>query len=134
MSTSTGFHLALLGGLRRSGAWRVKARLIILAVIGGADLDFVQASFEAPETTLIKVSIIGGLSLRVPDDVRVEVLGLGVFSTAKLDPGPPAAEARAVLKVRAFGVLGGVKLDRIERPHDGSAGGSASPSPANSPD
>jgi hypothetical protein len=110
-SSPTGIHLALLGGLRRTGAWRARARLIVVAIIGGADLDLVETTFDDRETTIVKVSIIGGLSLRVPADIRVEGFGLSLFSAGTVGSGPAAADARIVVKVRALGVLGGVKVE-----------------------
>src|SRR4051794_20072921 len=54
------WHVTPLGGMRRSGAWRMPATTIAITLIGGADLDLRAAELDAPVVTLTKVSLIGG--------------------------------------------------------------------------
>jgi hypothetical protein len=64
LSTAVGgtqWHVTPLGGLRRTGAWRVAPRTVAVTLIGGTDLDLGEAQFAAPAVTLTKVSLIGGV-------------------------------------------------------------------------
>jgi hypothetical protein len=107
MSSSTTTHLALLGGIERRGSWTPAPRILHAALVGGADLDLREADLP-PETTLVAVSVIGGVHVRVPPGVRVEVSGLRHAT----HPGAPDATGERVLRIRSFTLLGGVKVER----------------------
>jgi hypothetical protein len=108
MSSSTTTHVALLGGIERRGRWAPAPRILHAALIGGADLDLTEAE-PASETTLVAVSLIGGVHVTVPPDVRVEVSGLRHATHAA--SGAAAAGGR-VLRIRSFTLLGGVRVER----------------------
>ncbi|RKS80272.1 hypothetical protein CLV35_0698 [Motilibacter peucedani] len=112
MSTtgSTSRHLALLGGLRRSGTWEVPPRLQVFAAVGGADLDLTQATLP-PVTEITKISLVGGLRVRVPAHVRVEVEGFSLVGPRPSSPvGPAAGPDVPVVRLRAYGAFGGVAV------------------------
>jgi hypothetical protein len=95
-------HLALLGGTRNPNV------RTSVSLIGGINADLRETQL-APETTITKVSLIGGVSLTVPENARVEVkrfwlLGGKNIQRAAGDPNGP------LVKVRAFGVVGGVSV------------------------
>jgi hypothetical protein len=69
----TGTLIAIMGGNDRSGRWRVAARLNVINVMGGSDIDLTQAEFAAPVTTITVFSLMGGSDIRVPDGVDVQV-------------------------------------------------------------
>jgi Domain of unknown function (DUF1707)/Cell wall-active antibiotics response 4TMS YvqF len=106
------WHISPLGGLSVSGPWRMERSVIVVSLIGGADLDLSQAQLAAPEVTLTKVSLLGGVSIRVPPGIRVDVSGFsligGTSVTGGLEPGPGAP----AVHVRAFSLLGGTRIYR----------------------
>jgi hypothetical protein len=109
--------VALIGGFRTGGRVRVGDRMVRVSAIGGMDLDLTEATFEAPRLTVVKVSLIGGLKLRVPAGARVEVHGFAIGGrTVESGPagrGPGEADAQApTIVVHAWGVIGGVKVRR----------------------
>ncbi|MEV5788294.1 hypothetical protein [Streptomyces sp. NPDC052192] len=62
-----------------------------------------------PQKTDVKVSLIGGVSLRVRPDVVVEVHGIrlgGVKDDGPTEPGGPT------VRIDAWGLLGGVTVTR----------------------
>jgi hypothetical protein len=63
---------------------------------------------EAP--VLSKISLVGGVSLRVPATVAVEVEGFRLFGGVRVEPG--AATPTVTLKVRDYGIAGGVHVQR----------------------
>src|ERR1700753_3724136 len=65
-----------LGGVRLTGRLRLPRRLVHIALLGGMDFDFSQAELTSAQVDIVKVSLLGGVSLVVPADVRVEVGGL----------------------------------------------------------
>ncbi|GGL93136.1 hypothetical protein [Nakamurella endophytica] len=111
-SESTVRHLALLGGFRRSGRWAVPEHLVVVAAVGGADVDL-AGSVLPPLVTVTKVSLVGGTRLTVPAGVPVEVHGFSVFGRVDDSAAPrdvPAGAPRIL--VRSYGLAGGLRVVR----------------------
>src|SRR4051812_36030738 len=68
-----------MGGLRRTGFVALTRRLALYTLIGGMDLDLRDAQIPPEGITITKVSLIGGVDLVVPGDVRVEVNGVSLI-------------------------------------------------------
>ena len=104
--------IALIGGLRLGGRVRLGERLVRISPIGGVDLDLGEAEFApSGRLTVVKVSLIGGATVRVPPGARVEVRSLAIGGRdieagAGDGPGPPT------VSIWAFAILGGVKVRR----------------------
>ena len=62
----------------------------------------------------MKVSLIGGASLVVPADVRVEVGGFVLLGGKDIERRPESSDGGRILRVRAFGLVGGVRV-RVAR-------------------
>lgn len=107
------FSVALIGGLRAGGPLRLNDRLVRLSLIGGVDLDLTEAELTAPRLTIVKVALIGGAEIRVPDGARVEVHGLAIGGR-RIEPAAGAATGPEIV-VHAWGILGGVKIIRGPR-------------------
>ena len=110
VSRMTKWHVALIGGMARSGSWQMPEQTIHISPVGGAKLDLTQATLEANEVSLVKISIAGGVNLTVPADLTVKVHGFaligGVNGTLEGTPGGP------VLHVHNYGLFGGVEIHR----------------------
>ncbi|KAB2344725.1 DUF1707 SHOCT-like domain-containing protein [Actinomadura rudentiformis] len=117
----TQWHVAAMGGLRRHGRWHMDRHLVSLAVIGGTNLDLREADIAAPEVTLTKISLLGGVSVCVPRGVRVVLerrgllgaLALGLLGSANGADGDECGQGDSdvpTVRVRAFSLLGGVTV------------------------
>ncbi len=73
------FALGLFGAFVRRGEWVVPPAFTSCTVFGGGILDLSEARFTSRETHVTAVSVWGGTKIVVPDDVEVEVRGIGVF-------------------------------------------------------
>lgn len=118
--TSTGagqtdWHISLLGGLKRVGHWRMSRQITSVTLIGGMKLDLREAEFAAPEITLTKVSLIGGVRLTIPSGVRVEVTNFSLLGGRRVDADERLSPNAPTLHVRAFGIIGGVRVQRTPR-------------------
>lgn len=120
------WHVSPIGGLSVSGPWRMERSVIVVSLIGGADLDLSQAQLAAPEVTLTKVSLLGGVSIGVPPGIRVDVSGFSLIGGTSVDAGPEPGPGAPTVHVRAFSLLGGTRIYRKEpaSQHEGPAGGS----------
>jgi hypothetical protein len=95
-------HIALLGGTRNPN---VRTHV---ALVGGMSLDLRDAPL-APETTITKVSIVGGVDLTLPENARVEIQRLWLFGGKKIERGAGDPNGPLV-KIRSFGFAGGVHV------------------------
>jgi hypothetical protein len=105
------WYVSLLGGVKRRGAWRMPKDMRVAGPIGGANLDLCEAEMDSP-ATLTKISLVGGVSLRVPHDMDVTVEGFRLFGRVRIEPAQRSGPATRTLKVREYSLAGGVHVQR----------------------
>lgn len=106
------FSVAIMSGAKRAGPWLVPPTYTAVAVMGGVELDLRYATFGAPEVTIQAFCLMGGVSITVPEDVAVDVSGIGImggFDHQASGPGVPGAPA---VRVVGFALMGGVEVKR----------------------
>lgn len=106
------WHVSPVGGLSVSGPWRMDRHVVVLSIIGGARVDLSQAQLAAPEVTLTKVSLVGGVRVAVPAGVRVEVSGFRLVGGTRIEGGPVPGPGVPTVRIRAFSLVGGVRVGR----------------------
>ncbi len=106
------WHVSPVGGLRVYGPWRMDRHVIVISIVGGTRLDLSQAQLAAPEVTLTKVSLVGGVRVWVPAGIRIEVSGFSVIGGTRFYGGPEPGPGAPTVHVRAFGLVGGVRIRR----------------------
>ncbi|MFC4004507.1 DUF1707 domain-containing protein [Prauserella oleivorans] len=113
--------VAIMSGVTRKGRWVVPRQHNSVAFWGGVELDLRDARFAEKHCTITAVAIMGGIDITVPDDIHVEVTGIGVMgafetktkkSAADEDAVPPGAP---VLRVNGLAFWGGVEVRRVPR-------------------
>ncbi len=110
---ATRWEVHPLGGVRRTGRWRVPPRGVFATVLGGMHLDLCDAVLGAEEVSLTVVALLGGVRIIVPPGVEVDVDGLTLLGGrhVEVDPNPPRAGSNAPrLRIRTVAVLGGVHV------------------------
>jgi hypothetical protein len=122
--TASRLVFGILGGGDHRGRWRVPARLTVINVMGGADLDLREAVLEGPEVEITVWSLMGGSTITVPESVHVELEGFALLggNDLRLDPaGPDAPPGAPVVRVRAWSLMGGTDVKtsrgRLRRRH-----------------
>ena len=118
------FVLGVMGSGDRRGRWRVPARMTVVNVMGGADLDLREAVLDGPEVEITVWSLMGGSDIVVPEGVHVELGGFAVMGGNDLrlegEPPPPGAP---VVRVKAWSLMGGTDVKsrpgRLGFPHLG---------------
>jgi hypothetical protein len=109
--TTSSFVLGILGGGDRRGRWRVPARMTVVNVMGGADLDLREAVIDAPEVEITVWSLMGGSDVIVPEGVHVELEGFALLGGNRLRlEGPPPGPGAPVVRVRAWSLMGGTDV------------------------
>ncbi len=120
--TDTHWNISPIGGIRHRGHWRVPRHTVAIGVLGGVDVDLGEAELAAPEVMITKVSIIGGVSVRVPPGMRVEVSNFSILGGRNVNLGGPLAPNAPVLRIRSFSVIGGVNVRESRKKRDRDAG------------
>lgn len=113
--------VAVMGGMVRKGSWRVPARLRVLAVMGGVELDLRDAELSAPVTEIYVLAVMGGVQIRVPPGVRLEAEGLAIMGGFEDQAGlaAVAGDASPVIRVRGIALMGGVVTQMKPRGWEG---------------
>ena len=111
-SAAPSWHVSPIGGLNVFGPWRMGRHVIVVTLVGGARLDLSQAELAAPEVTLTKVSLVGGVRVRVPSGIRVEASGLTLVGGTRVEGAPDPGPGAPTIHIRAFSLVGGIRIRR----------------------
>lgn len=102
--------VGIIGGAERKGRWRVGNRINAVAIVGGVEIDLSEATFTSPELVIHCTCIMGGVSIKLPENVTLRgggVVGIMGGSDVKAfeadDPSAP------VVRVDGFAFWGGVE-------------------------
>jgi Domain of unknown function (DUF1707) len=104
--------VAILSGARRAGPWLVPPAYTAVAVCGGVELDLRDARFTATEMTIQAFCLMGGVSITVPEDMAVDVSGIGIMGGFDHQASGPGAPGAPHLRVVGFALMGGVEVKR----------------------
>ena len=109
--------IAIFGGISRKGRWHPEPATRILAVFGGAELDFREADLPAREITVSAVAVFGGVSITVPPEMRVVDTGSAIMGGREItgESAESTAPDAPVLRITGTCVFGGVEVKRKPR-------------------
>jgi len=103
-------RITLLGGLKKRGTWTSPDTLTAISFIGGANLDFSEATIPPSGVTITKMSLAGGVKIVVPPNVQVETGGFTLFGGTSIDRPSTTPHTGPTIRVRAYGIFGGVEV------------------------
>lgn len=104
--------VALLSGFCRRGAWVAPKKMTAIAVMGGGEIDLREARFEEPTVTIQAFTIMGGVSILVPEDADVQVNGFGLMGGFDDQGAGSGAPGGPTILVTGFAMMGGVSVQR----------------------
>jgi hypothetical protein len=108
---ATSWIVSVLGGSSRSGRWRLSPRVRAISFLGGSDIDLSHAIVTTSEIRITCFAFLGGISIKVPRGVEVELSGFSLIGGRGLDVSEdPVRPGTPVIHVRAFAVLGGIEI------------------------
>jgi hypothetical protein len=96
----------------------VARQFTAFAMWGGGEIDLREAMFEDREITIRCFTIMGGIVVKVPPELSVQVTGLGIMggfddkATGEGTPGSPR------VRISGFALMGGVGVERKLRKAD----------------
>jgi len=111
--------VSIMSGHDRRGRWRVGRNLLVLSIMGGAELDFRHAELADRSTTIRVITIMGGAELRFPPGVDVQVSKFALMGghDVTLDEAPPPPGA-PIFHVRLFSLMGGAEIRQGPKPRN----------------
>jgi hypothetical protein len=120
--------LAILSGARRKGNWIVPPVYTAVAFLGGVEMDLREARFSEREVKIRAFALLGGVDIVVPEDIDVDVGGVGVMGGFDHKEGNSGLKNAPHLHVTGFAMLGGVSVKRKSKKkrHEIGRGGEVS--------
>jgi hypothetical protein len=106
----TGFVFALMGNSVRKGPWEPPEILYSFSLMGGVELDFREAALLEGTTEVVILTVMGGAKIVVPDDVDVEVNGLGLMGGFEHVSQHLPGVNRPLIRIRGVALMGGVSV------------------------
>lgn len=122
VDSGTRWNISPIGGIRHRGHWRVPRHTVAIGILGGVDVDLGEAALTAPEVMITKVSVIGGVTVRVPPGVHVEASNFSILGGRDVNLSGPVAPNAPVLRIRSFSIIGGVKVRESRNKRERRAG------------
>jgi hypothetical protein len=114
--------VAIFSGASRKGAWHPEPVMEVVTVFGGAELDFREAVLPGNEIVLRATTVLGGIEITVPPEMRVVDNGIAILGGREISGGQgPAGPDAPVLRLEGICELGGVEVRRRERKRAKSA-------------
>ncbi|WP_027945676.1 DUF1707 SHOCT-like domain-containing protein [Amycolatopsis taiwanensis] len=110
--------IAIMSSSSRKGNWVVPAQHNSFSFWGSVEIDLRDARFAERVSTITAVSIMGSIEITVPDDVVVEVSGIGFMGAFEskdhrdASQPPPGAP---VVRVNGLAFWGAVEVTRKPR-------------------
>ncbi|MFC4082540.1 DUF1707 SHOCT-like domain-containing protein [Amycolatopsis samaneae] len=115
--------VAIMSGATRKGSWVLPPQHNSFAFWGGVDIDLRRARFAEKDCTITAVAIMGGIDIVVPDDVNVEVTGVGFMGAFELQDKagtPPAPPTAPTVRINGLAFWAGVTVYRKPAKRDES--------------
>lgn len=108
--------VAIFSGATRKGAWHPEPVMEVVTVLGGVELDFREAVLPGKEITVRATTVLGGVEITVPPEMRVIDNGIAILGGREIAgaEGPAGADA-PVLRIEGICVLGGMEVRRKSR-------------------
>lgn len=110
--------VAIFSGADRTGVWQAPRKLNAVAVFGGSDIDLRDAVIPRDGLRISAYAVFGGIEIVVPEGVRIEMSGVGLFGEfsgrERLRTTAPDAP---VVRVEGIAVFGAVEV-KHRKPRD----------------
>lgn len=105
--------VAIMSSVRRRGTWVVPPSYTAFTIMGTVQLDLRQARFSEPEVTIAVYTLMGGVEIIVPDDIEVDVGGVGIMAAFDHSANGPGVPGAPRLKVTGLALMGSVDVKRV---------------------
>lgn len=103
---------AIMGGVTRRGPWTPARLTRIVALMGGAELDFREAEIGSGITEVSVAAIMGGVEIIVPPGLAVECNGIGIMGGFEHHASGARRpdDTTPLLRINGVALMGGVEV------------------------
>ncbi|PRX92369.1 cell wall-active antibiotic response 4TMS protein YvqF [Allonocardiopsis opalescens] len=104
---------AVMGDTVRKGVWSADGPVQAFAVMGDVTIDLCDAQVGSDTVEISAAALMGDIKVIVPEGVAVELEGVTVLGDKRDDTSAaptPAGQARPRVRVRAYTLMGDVKV------------------------
>lgn len=103
--------IGIMSGAQVRGPWRAPREIVAFAWWGAVDIDLSKASIESPVVTIKAWAIMGGVTIKVPEGIPVDVSGFVLMGGTqnRIHDVEPIAGA-PLIRVQVRGMWGGVDI------------------------
>lgn len=102
--------VGILGGAERKGRWRVGHRITAVAIMGGVEIDLSEATFTAPELVIHCTAVMGGVSIKLPENVTLRGGGvIGIMGGSDIKAYESTEPGAPVVRIDGVAFWGGVE-------------------------
>ncbi len=102
--------LGVLSGVERKGVWRPARKNRVFALMGGVDLDFTNAVLPPGVTEIEFLCLMGGLDIKVPEGINVEVKGLPIMGGIDKKVSDEHFPGKPTLRIHGIALMAGVDI------------------------
>ncbi|HET9948399.1 MAG TPA: DUF1707 domain-containing protein [Longimicrobiales bacterium] len=105
------WSVAVMGGVSKKGRWTPARTNYVVAVMGGAEIDFREAAL-GPGVTEVQIwAVWGGVEVIVPPGINVETHGIGIMGAFEHVTHDEAPDPMApTLRITGLAMMGGVEV------------------------
>lgn len=105
---------SFLSATTRKGVWRPARKNNAVAVMGGIDLDFTHAEMPEGVTELNTFMLMGGLDIKVPKGLNVEVSVFPIMGGVDNKTSGVPAKGGPTLRIKGLAIMGGIDIKEVE--------------------
>ena len=100
----------IFGGSDRSGRWSVAKELRSISIFGGSNIDFSDAVFLHPKTTMKVFCLFGGDNVYVPENINVVSKAFCIFGGISNKASSFVDRSAPTIVVKGLVIFGGVEI------------------------
>ncbi|WP_395344649.1 DUF1707 and DUF2154 domain-containing protein [Ningiella sp. W23] len=100
----------VMGGSDLRGSWVVPKKITSVSIMGGATLDFSDAQFSSPNTTIYSVAIMGGDTIYVPENVNVVCKAFCLMGGISNKAPSMGGRNAPTITIKGFMLMGGSNI------------------------
>lgn len=97
----------IMGGSDLTGHWIVPKQINSISILGGASLDFTDAQFSSPVTTIYAFALMGGDNIYVPENVNVVCKAFCLMGGISNKAPSMAGRNAPTIVIKGFMLMGG---------------------------
>jgi hypothetical protein len=104
----------IFGGSNRGGVWNVPREIRMLNIFGGGDVDFSQAQFSHPTVRIKILTIFGGASIYVREDINTISKIASIFGGTDNSAPSNSSSGAPTIIIEGLVIFGGTDI-KIKR-------------------